>query len=138
MAESKQTKTISDYRHDIQLLKHKLQKLNDQNSELKSRCWLNEQTERLYAKPIHPSKRHKTIEQHFIDFYRNVRYRGLTLEGIFRCCDIVTNGVIKISVLEKFLTEFLQPTDPNETKEREDAVRNEVAKMVAHIIAELD
>lgn len=118
-------------------MKHKLQKLTDQNNELKSRCWLNESTDRLYAKPIVPSKKHKTTEQYFLDLYRIVRYRGLNLEGLFRCCDIVTNGVVKVSTFEKFLVEFLNPSDPDD-KEREDAIRNEVQKMVAHIVTELD
>jgi len=59
------------------------------------------------------------------------------LEALFRCVDTVTNDVIEVTSFQKFLQSFLQPFEI-EDPVKEDAMRQEITKMVAYITAALD
>ena len=78
-------------------------------------------------------KRNKTIKYYIQQLFLLTRYRGLTLEALFRC--IAINNVVEIVVLKKFLISFLVPSDDLSTASE---LNTEVNRMVAYIASAFD
>jgi hypothetical protein len=117
------TKTIEDYRHDIQLLKHKLNKLQEVNKSLHSRLSLDEGFSSLYSIPVSSSLKTRSTREHFMELLRVCRYRGLTLEAIFRALDVNCSREVELETFRGFLAVFLG---------------NEGDRLITHVISALD